>query len=549
MSFNADALRQKLAAKRADTLSSQPAQRENGAPAKSSRKSVRTLPDAPHSNEAERGVLSSMLQDPKSIPEASRDCQSWFFYNPNHRTLFETLCDQWDSGASIDMITYTQFLRDKGLLEQVGGVSYIVDLQTFVPSPVMMPHYIGIVREKAVLRETISVGQNLARAAHGNIEGAEVANLLDEFSRKIERVKHAAGGPNGYHELTTERLRELKSIPDKNSLVGNRWLCRGGNALWAAGAGYGKSSLTMQLGVYWGCGQSVFGLKPHFPIKSLIVQAENDDHDMAEQYNGVLEGIAAAGDLDVESNQATIDKNLVMVRMEGISGLAFVSKLQDLLEIYRPAIVWIDPLFSFAGCDLIDAEHTGRFLREWLFPLFTKFSCCGCVIHHVGKPPRAQQSSTVATIDEQYLSFGSSEIQNAFRAVNVIKPPTQDAPGVFRLILSKRGERAKAKDTEGNFTSTIFLKHSWPHICWQQVAEPEKEEKKGAATKYEGKDILEQMSVLEGKPIGELQAFVSEQTGMSRAAFYRLWKELREAGKVRVDSDRNWFPKRLQSGV
>lgn len=498
----------------------------------------------PHSVEAEQGVLGSMLVDAKNaIPIARQYTYETHYYVPAHRTVFTALCDMWDSGTHVDLITFTQFLRDKRQLDAVGGPGFVTELFTFVPTASHIQYYLEIVREKFIQRELIAVGTNMVRAAHGEQESG-VVQLAESFSRKIERIKQYAGGPNGAHELTTERLRELKSIPDKNALVGNRWLVRGGNVLWAAGAGYGKSSLTMQLAVYWACGQSIFGLRPHFPLKSLIIQAENDDHDMSEQYNGVIEGIESTGDLDIQGEQETIDKNLIVLRMEGVSGPTFLSKLHGLLELYRPALLWIDPLFSFAGCDLIDAEKTGHFLREGLFPLFTKFGCCGCVIHHVGKPPRAQ-ATTFSPIDEQYLSFGSSEIQNAFRAVNVIKPPTQDAPGVFRLVFSKRGERAKAKDTDGNLTSTIFLKHSFPHICWQQVPEPEKPKKNGAALKYEVKDVLDQMSVTDGKPVGALQTFVSEQTGMSRAAFYRLWKDLKEDEKVRVDSHGNWFPKRL----
>lgn len=546
VALNLGALRKNLAARQGNGLEdSNPPRRTNALPSKSARNAPDVHKTAPHSVEAEQGVLSSMLQDPaKAIPKASRECQPWFFYVPAHKIIFEVLVDRWDSGESFDMIAVTQFLRDKGLLDQVGGVGFIADLQTFVPTAANVPHYIEIVREKAMLREMISAGTELVRRSHGEVaSAAEIMELADKFGRKIERVKQEAGGPNGFHEMTAEHLRGLKSVLDKNSLVGNRWLVRGGNSLWAGGAGYGKSSLTMQLAVYWACGQSVFGLKPHFPIKSLIVQAENDDHDMAEQYNGVMEGIGATGDLDVAAQQDTIDKNLTVLRVEGLSGLAFVGKLHDLLELYRPAILWLDPLFSFAGCDLIDAEKTGRFLREGLFPLFTKFSCHGAVIHHVGKPARAQQAPTLSAIDEQYLSFGSSEIQNAFRAVNVIKPPTQDAPGVFKLVLSKRGPRAQAKDPDGQFTTSIYLKHSYPNICWQQVEEPEKPKKGGAAIKYETSDVLEEMSTVHGMTTDEVLNHMKKECGMSARSFYRLWKDLKESSQIKVDSEGKWTRK------
>lgn len=540
MAFDASALRNAAKARSRDQEKPPPA---NVNRAKSSRRAPESEKVLPHSIEAERGILSSMLVDPAgAIPASRREISEFDFLVPAHRSIFTALCDMWDSGVQVDLITFTQFLRDQKSLEQVGGPAFVTDLFTFVPSATNLSFYVEIVREKHVLREMISVGAQMVRASYGDNEN--VTDLVASFGQKLERIKHYAGGPNGVHELTVEQLREMKGVPDKNALVGNRWLVRGGNCLWAGGAGYGKSSLTMQLAVYWACGQSVFGLRPYFPLKSLIIQAENDDFDMAEQYNGVIEGVANTGDLDLDAHRDTIDKNLVVLRMEGVSGWPFLSKLGDLLSLYRPALVWIDPLFSFAGCDLLDAEKTGRFLREGLFPLFTKHACCGQVIHHVGKPPKAQDNVERSTLDEQYLSFGTSEIQNAFRAVNILKPPTKAVPA-FRLVLSKRGERSRAKTPDGELTHTIFLQHAHPHICWLQIDEPEKESTGKTATKYDGNDILDQMSVTEGKAVSDLQSHVASETGMSRAMFYRYWKDLKSAGKVRVDSDGKWFPKRL----
>ncbi len=565
MPLNVGALRQNLAARQGkESQSSNPVVGASAAPAKSAnsggnwsgersnkRRTAGKPEDIhkspPHSVEAEQGVIGSILVSKGSaMPDVLRELPAkHFFYVPAHVTIYECLCDMWDSGQALDLITFTQFLRDRKKLDEVGGAAGVTNLFTFVPTAANILYYTDIVREKFFQREMISLGTQMVRASYGE-QDTEVIDLVQSFSNRIERIKLAAGGTNGVHELTTTQLRDMKGVPDKNVLVGNRWLVRGGNCLWAGGAGYGKSSLTMQLAVYWACGQSVFGLRPHFPLKSLIIQAENDDFDMAEQYNGVLEGIAATGDLDITSQSETIDSNLIVLRMEGVSGFPFLSKLADLLQLYRPAVLWLDPLFAFSGCDLLDAEKVGHFLREGLFPLFTKYNCCGQVIHHVGKPPRTQDNQDRSALDEQYLSFGTSEIQNAFRAVNILKPPTKTIPA-FRLVFSKRGERAGAKAFEGERTNSIFIDHSHPHICWVQVAEPEKPAGRGFVTKYDPKDILDEMSVTEGKSVKDLQEHVAHESGMSRAVFYRHWKDLKSSGKVRVDSDGKWFPKRLNA--
>jgi hypothetical protein len=93
------------------------------------------LPDVqrepPHSVEAEQGVLGSMLQPhggSEAIAEATAKIGAEHFYVPAHRTIFIAICDLWDAGQAVDLITFTQSLRDKKLLDAVGGISYVTDL-------------------------------------------------------------------------------------------------------------------------------------------------------------------------------------------------------------------------------------------------------------------------------------------------------------------------------------------------------------------------------------------------------------------------------------
>ncbi len=544
MALDPSALEKAFAAKRREKEPAKPekAQRANA----SARKAVEGAKPDPASPDIEEAVLAVCVQCPDKIPEVRGSIWQNHFTERGRKIIFQALSDLHDSGGTVDPLKLTQFLSDNGKFDDIGG-EILVKLQTMnIAEGVSLEFYLDTLREKMTLRELIRTGKDMIRAGNATTEGSEVAGVVARFGSDMDRIRQHAGGSNGVHELTTTQLREMKGLPDKNVLVGNRWLVRGGNCLWAGGAGYGKSSLTMQLAVYWACGQSVFGLRPHFPIKSLIIQAENDDFDMAEQYNGVLEGIAAIGDLDIDAQTETIDKNLIVLRMEGVSGFPFLSKLSDLLQLYRPSILWLDPLFAFAGCDLLDAEKVGHFLREGLFPLFTKHNCCGQVIHHVGKPPRAQENQDRSALDEQYLSFGTSEIQNAFRAVNILKPPIKSMPA-FRLVFSKRGDRCGAKDLDGNYAAarTVFLDHAKGHICWVQIEEPEPENKPGAATKYTMDDILKEMSGVNGMTAEETKEHMKKECGMSPRTFYRIWKELKNSGKIAVDSDGKWTRKGL----
>ncbi|MBA2269846.1 MAG: replicative DNA helicase [Chthoniobacterales bacterium] len=144
----------------------------------------RTLP---HSVEAEQGVLGSMLISPRDIiAECVERITEEYFYVPAHQTIYTVLVELWNAGAGIDLIIFTQTLRDRNLLETVGGGAFITSLYTFVPTAANITYYLEIVREKFVLRQIIAACTESVRRSYE--EQDEVNNLLDEVEQKIFAV-------------------------------------------------------------------------------------------------------------------------------------------------------------------------------------------------------------------------------------------------------------------------------------------------------------------------------------------------------------------------
>ncbi len=534
MALDPSALEKAFAAKRRE--------KEPAAPKpEKSRGTVARKDSLPESPDAESGVLAVMLQYPDRLAEVCRSVGQWHFNSPARRTIFQALSDLHDSGGSVGLIELTQSLIDKGKLAEIGGPGVPTDLQTLnVGAGAGLEDYLGILRQKLTLREMIRTGQNMARAAHGMIEGDDVEELVGKFGSQIERIKHHASGPNGSERFDFSDLMAFDSTHDPNCLVGNRYIVRGGSSLWAGGSGYGKSSLLMQLAIYWACGRSWCNLRPVRPLKSLIIQAENDRGDMSEQLQGVINGVNAIGDIDVQGSRDLIEKNIGIHRVIAKTGHAFLDLLDSLCQVDRPDIAWIDPLFAFAGCDLMNAKETGRFLREGLFAIADKRKVALNVIHHAGKPSRENGSEPTSEIDFQYLGFGTSEIQNAFRAVNVLVPVSA---GIFRLILSKRGDRARAKDVEGNWTRQLFLQQGKEGITWTQCEAPEPDSKPGTQ-KFSTKDVLSELSVVHPVTTKIIQQRLYQEKNMSRATFYRLLGELQKDEKV-IQTSEGWTRKGL----
>src|SRR3954466_1062033 len=101
----------------------------------------------PHSVEAEQGVLGSMLISPReTIAECVEKINEEYFYVPAHQTVYTILVELWNAGQGIDLITFTQVLRDRNVLDAVGGAAFVTNLYTFVPTAANVLYYLEIVR-------------------------------------------------------------------------------------------------------------------------------------------------------------------------------------------------------------------------------------------------------------------------------------------------------------------------------------------------------------------------------------------------------------------
>src|ERR1700724_527963 len=133
----------------------------------------------PHSIEAEQGVLGTMLISPREIiAECVEKINEEYFYVPAHQTVYMVLVELWNAGQGIDLITFTQVLRDRNVLETVGGAAFITSLFTFVPTAANVTYYLEIVRDKYILRQIIAACTESVRRSFE--EQDEVHNLLDE---------------------------------------------------------------------------------------------------------------------------------------------------------------------------------------------------------------------------------------------------------------------------------------------------------------------------------------------------------------------------------
>ncbi len=146
----------------------------------------------PHNIDAEMSLLGSMMLDRDAIsnilPIIGREDKHWF-YRPDHELLFDALIDIYDANREIDLVTVSDHLRQKQLLDQVGGLAYLVTLAESVPSAANAEHYAKIVCDKGMLRDLIRCVSQISQDAFAdNLPANELIDLAEqEFFAVTER--------------------------------------------------------------------------------------------------------------------------------------------------------------------------------------------------------------------------------------------------------------------------------------------------------------------------------------------------------------------------
>src|SRR5271156_4313354 len=147
----------------------------------------------PHALDMEQGVLGCQLLSPNEcvgeVIEKLKGTGVEVHYDLRHQTIQTELFEMYDNRIPIDVITLQQKLKNKQLLEQIGGIAYLSQLQDAVPSAANLSYYLDIAREKFLLRKMIAVCTEVVGRVY-DYEG-EVDALCDEVERDILRISEA----------------------------------------------------------------------------------------------------------------------------------------------------------------------------------------------------------------------------------------------------------------------------------------------------------------------------------------------------------------------
>jgi replicative DNA helicase len=166
----------------------------------------------PHSAEAERAILGAIVLDNALVNQAIELLRPDDFYVRAHYHVFRAMLSMSERGAEINPILLGEELRREGVLEQVGGISFISELTYGLPHFTNLTHYAKVVRGKATLRSLVKVANKITSEALEEEDEPEI--ILDHAEQAIfaladERTRQGFSHVKPVADAILEKVQEM----------------------------------------------------------------------------------------------------------------------------------------------------------------------------------------------------------------------------------------------------------------------------------------------------------------------------------------------------
>jgi replicative DNA helicase len=171
----------------------------------------------PQNIEAEQAVLGAIFLEPSALTVASEILIPEDFYLASHQKIFNAMLKLNDEGKVVDLVTVTEDLAAAKLIEDTGGVSYLSELASSVPTAANIEYYARIVEEKSLLRRLIRTATEIASDGYSRED--EVEALLSEAEKNILAVAQRKNA-GAFHNIKDVLVRTYDNIEQMHQRAG-----------------------------------------------------------------------------------------------------------------------------------------------------------------------------------------------------------------------------------------------------------------------------------------------------------------------------------------
>lgn len=174
---------------------------------------------SPQNIEAEMATLGAMLINEEVIPEIMENIYSDSFYREEHKIIFSCMTDLFNARKKVDILTVSEDLSKKKMLEKIGGAVYLTNLADFVPTSANAVHYARIVKEKSIMRFLINAANQIADFVYKEEE--DINSMLDRAEKLIFDIsdKRVEGGYVHIKDIIKDGIELIESLYHKKSHI------------------------------------------------------------------------------------------------------------------------------------------------------------------------------------------------------------------------------------------------------------------------------------------------------------------------------------------
>lgn len=212
----------------------------------------------PWDEDAEEAVISCILNDPGSVmPDVELTIPDEYFYHPGNQVIFKEMKAMASSGKPVEYKALTGWLRDKGVLDRVGGGAHLSKCLNALMSSANFNHYRSRLKDKWLLRRGLTLCAE-SHADGSSFHGEDASVWTEKLASEALQLHQAAVQQGGIH-MGSDLEQACDEMERRGSQVGVPtpfpWFnkkfggCVPGTLyLFGGKRGLGKSALTRQIG-------------------------------------------------------------------------------------------------------------------------------------------------------------------------------------------------------------------------------------------------------------------------------------------------------------
>jgi len=383
----------------------------------------------PADEEAERCVLGTLLTDRSAIDQLKNEIDARVFFYPSSQLVHAAIMQLYDREVPLDIIVLTQYLREAGQLDMVGGAFAVTELAIKYDKTLPVARYeLSVLTDLLAKRQLLELGKDLVRAT----PATNLSELLSRGASVLADAKRLSENRMAGQQLIEFRTpSQLKNfIPTSEIvLVGDCHIVRGSMFVIAGPPGVGKSRGAVALGEAGATGDEWFGLPVHRPFKTMIIQTENGAFRLSKEF--------AELDCDVLENYVRICPPPPLGMCFGRED--FRVQLAKAIRDFAPDVVILDP-WNAAARDDKQKDYLDTFaLIRAVIPASDNSPALG-IVAHTRKPKGDERTTGRGLLNDVAGSYVLASVPRTVFVMQSASDDTQDNRIVWTCCKNNDGE-------------------------------------------------------------------------------------------------------------